>query len=325
MFLNRRDFVHAVVGSGMAAVISSDAQAQPYPSRSTRLIVGFAPGGATDIVGRLIGQWLSTRMGQQFFIENRTGAGGNIGTEAVVRAPPDGYTLLVVATANAVNTTLYHQLNFDFSRDIVPVASIAREPNVLVVNPAIPAANLSEFIAYAKANPKAIRMASAGNGTPAHVAGELFQMLTGVKMIHVPYRGGPPALSDLIGGQVQVMFSSISPAIPFIRERQLRAIAVTTAARSDALPDLPSVSELIPEYEASTWYGIGAPLGTPATIIERLNAEINVGLLDSTIRGRLASLGSAPLISTPVEFGKLIGQETEKWGRVIRAANISID
>ena len=285
-------------------------------------IVGFAAGGAPDILARLMGQWLSERLGQPFVIENRPGAGSNIATEAVVRAPPDGYTLLLVSPANAINATLYDKLNFNFIRDIAPVAGIIREPHVMVVNPSVPAKTVPEFIAYAKANPGKLNMASAGNGTAAHVAGELFKMMTGVDMVHVPYRGAAPALTDLLGGQVQVMFAAMPASIEYIRAGKLRALAVTTATRSEALPDIPTVGEFVPGYEASAWFGVGAPKNTPAEIIDKLNKEINAALADPKIKARLADLGGTVLPGSPADFGKLIADETEKWGKVIRAANI---
>jgi tripartite-type tricarboxylate transporter receptor subunit TctC len=287
-----------------------------------RIIVGYAPGGQGDIYARLIGQWLSQRLGQQFVIENQSGSAGNIAAEAVARALPDGYTLLSVAFPSAVNTTLFERPQFDLIRDIAPVAGILREPNVVVVNQSVPARTIPEFIAYAKANPGKISMASAGIGTPAHLAGELFKMMTGVDMTHVPYRGGTPALSDLIGGQVQVMFAAISACIEYVRASKLRALAVTTASRSDALPDVPAVYDALPGYEVSGWGGIGAPKGTPVEIIDRLNKEINAGLVDPNIKARFRTLGSVPLTGSPAEFGKLIADETEKWAKVIRAAKI---
>ena len=277
---------------------------------------------ANDIVARLIGQWLSERLGQPFIIENRPGAGSNIATEAVVRAPPDGYTLLLVGPPNAINATLYDKLNFNFIRDIAPVASIVRVPNVMVVNPSVPAKTVPEFIAYAKANPGKINMASAGIGSSAHVAGELFKMMTGVDMVHVPYRGAAPALTDLLGGQVQVCSPRMPASIEYIKAGKLRALAVTTATRSEALPDVPTVGEFVPGYEASSWYGVGAPKNTPAEIVDKLNKEINAALADPKIKARLADLGGTALAGSPADFGKLIADETEKWGKVIRAANI---
>ena len=298
------------------------AWAQTYPSRPVRIMVGFAAGGAFDIAARLIGQWLSERLGQPFMIENRTGGGGNIATEAVVRSTADGYTLLLGGFANAVNTSLYDKLNFDFIRDLAPVAAIAREPTVLIVNPSVPAQTVPEFIAYAKANPGKINMASAGNGTPAHVAGEWFKMLTGVNMLHVPYRGGAPALADLLSGQMQFMIGALSTSVAHIRASRLRALAVTTVSRSDALPDIPTVDAFIPGYDVSLWTGLLSPRETPAEIIDKLNKEINAGLVDPTIKARIAQVGSEPIPGSPADFGKLIADETEKWGKVVKFAGI---
>ena len=313
-YIARRKFLATLGG---AAAWPLAARAQAYPSRPVRIIVPFAPAGASDITARLIGQWLSERLGQQFVIENRPGGGGNIGTEAVVRAPADGYTLLMVGSANASNATFYDKLNFNFIRDIAPVGSVFRGPYVMVVNPSVPARSVPEFIAYAKANPGKLTMASSGTGAVPHVAGELFKMMAGIDMVHVPYRGGGPALTDLLAGQVQVYFPTTVASIGYIRAGRLRALAVTAATRSDALPDIPTVGEFLPGYEASTWYGVGAPKGTPAEIIEKLNKEINAGLADPTIKFRLADLGGTPL-GSPAEFGKLIADETEKWGKVVK-------
>jgi tripartite-type tricarboxylate transporter receptor subunit TctC len=301
------------------------AWAQAYPTRPVRFIVGFAPAGGSDIVARLIGQWLSERLGQTFIIENRPGAATNIATEAVVRAAPDGYTLLLAGPPNAINATLYGKLNFNFIRDIAPVAGIIRVPIVMEVNPSVPVKTVPEFIAYAKAQSGKINMASAGNGSTSHVAGELFKMMAGVNMVHVPYRGSAPALTDLLGGQVQVYFDSTTSSIEYIRDGKLRLLAVTTAARSGALPDSPTMSDYLPGYEASQWYGIGAPKNTPAEIIDRLNKEINAALADPKMKARLADLGAAVLAGSPADFGKLIAEETEKWGKVVRAANIRAD
>jgi tripartite-type tricarboxylate transporter receptor subunit TctC len=276
-------------------------------------------------MARLMGQWLSERLGQQFVIENRPGAGGNIATEAAVRSPPDGYTLLLVNSVNAINATLYDKLNFDLIRDIAPVASIHREPNVMEVNPSVPVKTVPEFITYAKANPGKIDMASAGIGSMSHVSGELFKMMTGVSLVHVPYRGAGPALVDLLGGQVQVSFSTMSSSIEYVRAGKLRALAVTTATRSPVLPDIPTVHEFVPGYESSFWTGIGAPKNTPAEIVDKLNKEINAALADHKIKARLADLGSTPVVGSATDFGKLIADETEKWGKVIRAANIKAD
>ncbi len=325
MKLLRRQFLHLAAGAVALPALSRLASAQTYPSRPVRLIVGYAPGGGTDITARLMGQWLSERLGQPFIIENRPGAGGNIGTEAAVHAPPDGYTLLLVSLANATNATLYDKLNYNFIRDIAPVAGIIRVPNVMEVNPAVPVKTVPEFIAYAKANPGKINMASAGNGSPPHVAGELFKMMAGVNMQHVPYRSGGAALTDLLGGQVQVTFESTSSSIEYIRSGKLRALAVTTSTRSAALPDIPTLSDFVPGYEASSWYGIGAPKDTPPDIIDKLNKEINAGLADPKIKARFADLGGMALSGSPADFGKLIAEETEKWGKVIRAANIKAE
>ena len=322
MKLPRRRFLHLAAGAAALPALSRIARAQAYPSRPVRLIVPIAPAGASDITARVIGQWLSERLGQQFIIENRPGGGGNIGTEAVVRAPADGYTLLMVGSYNATNAAFYDKLNFNFIRDIAPVAGIIRGPYVMVVNPSVPAKSIPEFIAYAKANPRKLNMASAGNGTASHVAGELFKMMAGVDMVHVPYRGGGPAVTDLIAGQVQVMFPTTVASIEYIRAGRLRALAVTAATRSDALPDIPTVGEFVPGYEASTWYGVGAPKATPAEIVEKLNKEINAGLADSKIKARLADLGGDVLALSPADFGRLIADETEKWGKVILAVNI---
>ena len=321
MKLPRRQFLHLTAGAAALSAVSHFAWAQAYPTRPVRLVVGFPPGGGTDITARLIGQWLSERLGQQFVIENRPGAGSNLATEGVARAAADGYTLLLASTAHAINATLYDRLNYNFLRDIAPVAGIIRVPNVMEVNPSLPPKSVSE-IAYAKANPGKVNYASGGNGTAQHLSGELFKMMTGVVMVHVPYRGDAPALTDLIGGQVQVMFGSIPPSVEHIRAGKLRALAVTNATRSEALPDIPTVSDFVPGYEASAWYGIGAPKNTPAEIVDKLNKEINAALSDPKIKARLADLGGTVLSGSPADFGKLIADETEKWGKVIRAANI---
>ncbi len=319
---HRRQFLHLAAGTAALPALPRAAWAQTYPSRPVRLIVGFAPGGTADIIARLIGQWLSERLGQPFVIENRPGAGTNIATEAVVRAPPDGYTLLLASATNASNAPLYDKLNFNFIRDIAPVAGLTRVPNVIVVTPSVPATRVPEFIAYAKANPGKLSMASGGIGSPGHVSGELFKMMTGVNMAHVPYRGGAPALTDLLAGQVQVYFCPTPAAIEYIRAGKLRALAVTTAARSEALPEIPTVGEFVPGYEASAWQGIGAPKNTSAEIVERLNKEINAALADPKMKARLADLGSAVLPGSPADFGKLIADETEKWAKVIKFAGI---
>jgi tripartite-type tricarboxylate transporter receptor subunit TctC len=301
------------------------ATAQTYPTRPVRFIIGYPPGGSADITARLLGQWLSERLGQPFVIESRPGASTNIATEAVVRAPPDGYTLLLVAPANAINATLYEKLNFNFIHDIAPVAGIIRFPNVMVVNPSVPAKTVPEFIAYAKANPGRLNMASSGNGSTIHVSGELFKMMTGVNMIHVPYRGGAPALTDMISGQVQVMFDNVPTSIEFIRAGKLRALAVTTATRSEVLPDLPTVADFVPGYEASAWYGVGVPKGTPDDIIDKLNKEINAILAEPKAKARLADLGASLLAGSPADFGKLVADETEKWGKVVKFSGAKPD
>jgi len=323
MKLPRRQFLHLVASAAALPVVSRIARAQAaYPTRPVRLIVGFGAGGGADFGARLIGQWLSERLAQQFIVENRPGASSNLAADAVVRAPPDGYTLVLVTSVNASNAALYEKLNFDLTRDIVPVAGIYRGIGIVVTNPSFPAKTVTEFIAYAKANPGKINMGSGGNGSPPHLYGELFKAMTGVNMVHVPYRGGAvQALTDLIGGQVQVMFSD-SAAIELIRAGKLRAIAVTSAARSDALPDVPTVGEFVSGYEAGAWIGVGAPKNTPPNVIEKLNKEINVGLTDPKIKERLADRGYTMLPGSPSDFGNLLADETEKWAKVIRAANI---
>jgi tripartite-type tricarboxylate transporter receptor subunit TctC len=302
----------------LAAAGVGPARALDYPLRPVHLIVGYPAGGTTDILARLVGQYLSERLGQQFIIDNRSGAGNNIGTEAVVNAAPDGYTLLLVNPANAINATLYEKLPFNFIRDIAPVAGIMRVPNVMEVNPAVPAKTVAEFIAYAKANPGKVNMASSGNGTSIHVSGELFKMMTRVDMLHVPYRGSAPALTDLMGGQVQVLFDNMPSSIEYLKAGKLRPLAVTTAARSDALPGVPTVAETVPGYEASAWFGLGAPKGTPAEIVDKLNAAVNAGLADPKLKARLADLGGTMLLGPPADFGKLIAEETEKWAKVVK-------
>jgi tripartite-type tricarboxylate transporter receptor subunit TctC len=325
MKLARRKFLHVAAGAAALPFAPHFAKAQVYPSRPVHLIVGFPPGGPTDIAARPMAQWLSERLGQQFVVENRPGAGSNIGTEAVVRAPPDGYTLLLAYSANAINTTLYDNLNFNFVRDVAPVASISRETTVMVVSPSFPAKTVPEFIAFAKANPGKVNFASGGHGTPPHVVGELFKMMAGVNLIHVPYRGGAPAVTDLLAGQVQVMFASPSISLQHVRAGRLRALAVTAAVRSEALPDVLTVGDFLPGFEASVWLGICAPKNTPAEIIDKLNKEINAGLDDPKIRARFADLGSTVLPGSPSELGKLIADETEKWAKVIRAANLKAE
>jgi tripartite-type tricarboxylate transporter receptor subunit TctC len=317
--------LHLAAGVAALPAVSRIARAQAYPSRPVRLIVPIAPAGAADITARLIGQRLSERLGQPFIIDNRPGGGGNIGTEAVVRAPADGYTLLLVGGFSAVNATFYDKLNYNFIRDIAPVASIIRTPFVMAVNPTVPAKTVPEFIAYAKTSPGKINYASAGSGTSTHLTGELFKMMAGVDMVHVPYRGGGPALNDLLAGQVQVMFPTTVSSIGYIRAGRLRALAVTAAARSEALPDIPTVGEFVPGYEASNWYGIGAPKNTPTEIVEKLNKEINAALADPNLKARLADLGGTVLAGSPADFGKLIAEETEKWGKVVRFTGIKAD
>jgi tripartite-type tricarboxylate transporter receptor subunit TctC len=321
-FPHRRQFLHLAAGAAALPIAPRIAKAQAYPTRPVRIIVGFPPGGGTSIVARLIGQWLSERLGQPFVIENRPGAATNIATEVVVKAPPDGYTLLLFSASVFANAALYEKLSFNFIRDIAPVASIANLPYVMVINPSMSAKTVPEFIAYAKANPGKVSMASAGTGGGSHVSGELFKSMTGVDMVHVPYRGDAPAVTDLIAGQVQVYFSTLAASIEFIRAGKLRALAVTSATPAQALPDVPTVSEFVPGFEASGWQGLGAPKATPAEIINRLNKETSAALADPTITGRLADLGYTNHITSPAEFGKLIADETEKWGKVIRAANI---
>jgi tripartite-type tricarboxylate transporter receptor subunit TctC len=320
--LPRRKFLHLAVGAAALPFAPHIARAQAYPTRPVRLVVGFPAGGIGDIVARLIGQWLSDRLGQPFVVENRVGAGTNIATEAVVRASPDGYTLLCATSANAINATLYEKLNFNFIRDIAPVAGTTSLPLVMVVNPSVPATTVPELIAYAKANPGRISFASAGNGTSSHIAGELFKLMAGVNMVHVPYRGTPPATTDLIGGQVQVMFNVTSSSVEHIRTGKLRALAVTSATRSEALLDLPTVGDFLTGYEATTWNGIGAPKNTTAELVDKLNKEINASLADPKIKARLAELGTMPLILSPTDFGKLIADETEKWGKVVKFAGM---
>jgi tripartite-type tricarboxylate transporter receptor subunit TctC len=323
MKLPRRNFLHLAAGAAALPAASRIAWAQAYPSRPVRMIVPFPAGQATDTIARLMGQSLSERLRQPFIVENRTGAGGNIGTESVVRAAPDGYTLLLVGLSNAVNATLYKKLNFDFIRDIAPVASIGGSPYVMVVNPSVPAKTVPEFIAYAKVNPGKINMGSSGSGSVSHVFGELFKMMTGTHLVHVPYRGG--YVPDLLSGQVQVAFGTIATNIHYIRSGMLRALAVTTATRSDVLPDIPTLDEFVPGYEASQWNGVGAPKDTPAELIDKLNNETNTVAADPIIKARLAAIGVDPMSMRSAAFGKFIADETEKWGNVIRALNIKAD
>jgi tripartite-type tricarboxylate transporter receptor subunit TctC len=325
MKLPRREFLHLFATAIALPAAARLAWAETYPARPVHIIVGFAAGGPNDISARLIAQWLSERLGQQFIVENRPGAGGNVATELVVRAPADGYTLLLVPAPAAINATLYDNLNFNFIRDVAPVAGILRVPEVMVVNPAVPANTVPEFIAYAKANPGKINMASAGNGTVPHVAGELFKFMTGVDLVRIGYRGGGPALVDLMGGQVQVMFEPTLSTIGYIRAGKLRALAVTSATRSAALPDVPTVGEYVPGYEATAWFGIGAPRNTPPDIVAKLNGEINAGLADAKIKERLADMGGEPMPMSSAEFAQFIADETQKWGKVVRAAGIKAE
>jgi tripartite-type tricarboxylate transporter receptor subunit TctC len=322
MKLPRRRFLHLAAGAAALPAVSRLASAQAYPSRPVRIIVGFAAGGQNDIVARLMSQWLSERLGQQFIVENRPGAGSNIGTEAVVRAPPDGHTLLMIAPSSTINVTLYDKLNFNFVRDIAPVATLTRQAQVMVVNPSFPGKTVPEFIAYAKANPGKINMASGGTGTGQHLTGELFKMMTGIDMMHVPYRGGAPAITDLIAGQVQAMFTSPPGMIESIKAGKLRALAVTTATRSEALPDVPPVGDFVPGFEAISWFGIGAPMKTPIEIVDKLNKEFNAALTDPGIKARIADMGATPFVGSPAEFAKLIAEEIEKWAKVVKFAGI---
>ncbi|HEY2228085.1 MAG TPA: tripartite tricarboxylate transporter substrate binding protein [Xanthobacteraceae bacterium] len=322
MKLPRRQFLHLAAAAAALPAVCRIAAAQAYPTRVVHIVVGFAAGGGVDITARLIGQWLSERLGQSFVIDNRPGAGGNIGTETVVNAPADGYTLLLATVPNAVNATLYDKLNFNFVRDFAPVAGIIRVPQVVLVHPSVPAKTVPELIAYAKANPGKVNMASAGNGSAPHMAGELFNVMAGVNMVHVPYRGQGPALTDLLGGQVQVLFATTPGTTDYVKTGKLRALAVTTASRAEVLPDVPTVGDFVAGYEASQWYGVGAPRNTPAEIIDRLNQEINAALADPKMKARFADIGGEALAGSPAAFGKLIAAETEKWGKVVRAANL---
>jgi len=325
MKLPRRKFLHLAAGAAGLPAVSWMARAQSYPTRPVRIVAPTGPAGAPDIVARLLGPWLSERLGQQFIVENRPGSGSNIGTEAVVRASPDGYTILVVSSSNAINTALYDKLNFVFLRDIMPVAGIISLPFVMVVNTAVPPKTIPEFMAYAKANPGKINFGSPGIGTPGHVAGELFKMMAGVEMIHVPYRGGGAVVSDLLGGQVQVLFGTTSLTVEQVTAGKLRALAVTGLARWEGLPDIPTVGEFVPGYEASSVFGLGVPRNTPAEIIEKLNKEVNAGLHDPKLKARLIDLGGTLIAGSPADFGKIIADDTEKWGKVIRSANIKVE
>jgi tripartite-type tricarboxylate transporter receptor subunit TctC len=325
MRLPRRTFLHLAAGAAALPAAARLAWAQAYPARPVRLIVGFAAGGTTDLAGRLTGQWLSERLGQPVVVESRPGAATNLATEAVVRAAGDGYTLLLVAPANAINATLYDKLSFNFLRDIVPVAGIIRFPNVVVVNPSLPIKTIPELIAYAKANPGKLNMASSGNGSTIHMSGELFKMLTGINMVHVPYRGGAPALTDLIAGQVHVMFDNVPTSAEHIKAGKLRGLAVTSTTRSAVLPDLPTVADVLPGYEASAWYGLGVPKNTPGEVIDTVNKAMNTVLADAKAQARFAELGASLLPGSPADFGKLLAEETEKWGKVVKFSGAKPD
>jgi tripartite-type tricarboxylate transporter receptor subunit TctC len=325
MKLRRRNFLHLAAGAAVLPALSLNVSAQTYPTRPVRLVVNFTPGATNDILARLIGQWLSERLGQPFVVENRPGAGGNLGTEVVVRALADGYTLLLCGSANTINVSLYQTLSFNFVRDIAPVAGLVRTPGAMVVNPSFPAQTLPAFIAYAKAKPGSVNMASAGIGSTPHMMGELFKMMASLDMVHVPYRGGVPAMTDLFAGQVQVYFQLLPGAITYIRVGKLRALAVTSAMRQNLLPDLPTVAEFVPGYEATAWFGIGAPKNTPSEIIETLNKQINAALADLKMRPQLEEFGGSPLPGSPADLGKLIGQDVEKWAKVIKFAGIKPD
>jgi tripartite-type tricarboxylate transporter receptor subunit TctC len=324
MTISRRRLLQLAAGATLPT-LSTAARAEAWPTRPVRLIVGYTPGGSADLTARLMGQWLSERLGQAFVVENRPGGGTNIATEAALRSPPDGYTLLVAAPANAVNATLYDRLNFNFLKDAEPVAGIIRFPNVVVVNPSLPVKSIPELIAYAKANPGKLNMASSGNGSTIHMSGELFKMLTGINMVHVPYRGGAPALTDLISGQVQVMFDNIPTCAEHVKSGKLRGLAVTSTTRSEVLPDLPTVSDFLPGYEASAWYGFAAPRNTPADVIDTLNKATNAALADPTVKTRFTELGAILLPGSPADFGKLLADETEKWGKVVKFAGAKVD
>ena len=325
MKLRRRQFLHLAVCTAAISAQSRIAWALDYPSRPVRIIAGFAAGGGVDITARLIGQWLSARLGQSFITENRPGADGNIGTEVVVKARPDGYTLLLTTVPNAVNATLYQKLNVNFIRDIAPVAGIIRVPMVVLVHPSVPTTTISEFIAYAKANPGKVNMASAGTGSAPHMAGELFNVMAGVNLVHIPYRGQGPALADLLGGQVQVLFATSPGTIDYVRTGKLRALAVTIASRAEVLNDLPTVGDFVPGYEASQWYGMGAPTRTPVEITDKLNQEINAAFSDTAMKARFADIGGEPLAGSPADFGKLIADETDKWAKVVKFTGLKAE
>ena len=325
MKFSRRIVLRLAASAAALPALSGIARAEAYPSRPIKILVGFPAGGTPDILTRIVGQWLQDRLGQPVVVEDRPGASSNIATEAVVRSPADGYTLLAAGSPNAINATLYQKLSYNFIRDIAPVASIVRLPDVMVVNPEFPAKTVPEFIAYAKANPGKLAMASAGNGTSGHVAGELFKMMAGVDLLHVPYRGGPPAVTDLLGGRVQVLFDVLTNSLELIRTGKLRALAVTTAERCAALPDVPTAAEFVPGYEASYWTGLAAPRGTPTEIVEKLNNEVNAALADPKIKARITDLGGTVLVGSTADFGKLITTETDKWAKVIKIANIKVE
>ena len=325
MEIQRRQFLHLAAGAAALPLSAHVARAQVYPTRPVRIVVGFVPGGPGDLLARLIGQRLSERLGQPFIVENRAGAASNIGTEAVVKSLPDGYTLLLTSSANFINATFYNKLNFSFIRDIAPVAGIVRVPNVMEINPTVPTKSISDFIAYAKANPGKLSMASGGNGAASHVSGELFKMMTGVNIVHVPYRGTAPALTDLIGGQVQVLFDQIISSIEYVRSGKVRALAVTTATRSQALPDVPTVADFVPGYEASTFFGIGAPRKTPTEIMEKLNGQVNAVLAEPDMKARLAEMGGMVLAGSPADLERLTTEETEKWAKVVKFSGAKPD
>jgi tripartite-type tricarboxylate transporter receptor subunit TctC len=325
MKLPRRRFLHLAAGAVALPAVSRIAKAETYPSRPVRFIIGYTPGGSADITARLMGQWLTERLGQPFIVESRAGAGSNIGTEAVIRSLPDGYTILLAAPANAINASLYAKLNYNFLRDVSPVAGIIRFPNVMEVNPSVPAKTVPEFITYAKANPGKINFASSGSGSTIHMSAELFKMMTGIDMVHVPYRGSALAMTDLLGGQVQVMFDNVPSSLEQIRSGKLRPLAVTTSMRSEALPDVPTVADFVPGYESSAWYGVAVPKGTPPEIIDTLNREINTGLADPKLRARFTELSAAVLPGSPADFGKLLVDETEKWAKVVKFSGAKAD